>query len=337
MSRKPTSALLVSSEVVFGARTLPSEEVDAAFLMPPGKLATRAGIVSLAYADSSETEVTLGARAAESALRGASLAAGSVDWVLATSETHHSVPGLAAQLHLAIGARESCGAMDIGGACLGSVHALAVATALVESGQARTVMVVTADVHSRVLLPGRVAGEFGGLFGDGASALVVRQKEAGTGLAFALHDLFFGCASQYQQAIQVSAEPNHQLRVVFDGDALSRAATARLDQCIEELERRSGVKRSDVAAFATHQPNPRLVALLARKAAVPPDKFPPVADLRGNLGSTTCAAALHYAMERSRAARPFDARPIFLASLGPGLLFGGGWLEPVRSSKPPDR
>jgi len=337
MSRKPTSALLVSSEVVFGARTVPSEEVDAAFLMPPGKLATRAGIVSVAYADSSETEVTLGARAAESALRSARLAAGNIDWVLATSETHHSVPWLAAQLHLAIGARESCGAMDIGGACLGSVHALAVAAALVESGQARTVMVVTADVHSRVLLPGRVAGEFGGLFGDGASALVMRQKEAGTGLAFALHDFFFGCASQYQQAIQVSAEPNDQLRVVFDGDALSRAATARLDQCIEELERRSGVKRSDVAAFATHQPNPRLVALLARKAAVPPDKFPPVADLRGNLGSTTCAAALHYAMERSRAARTFDARPIFLASLGPGLLFGGGWLEPVRSSKPPDR
>src|SRR5262249_248271 len=164
---------IVSSEVVFGRRTVPSEEVDAAFLMPPGKLATRAGIVSLAYADSGETEVTLGARAAEGALRSASLAAANVDWVLASSETHHSVPWLAAQLHLAIGARESCGAMDIGGACLGSVHALAVAAALVESGQARTVMVVTADVHSRVLLPGRVAGEVGGVVGDGGRGVGV--------------------------------------------------------------------------------------------------------------------------------------------------------------------
>jgi 3-oxoacyl-[acyl-carrier-protein] synthase-3 len=336
MPETPTSALLVSSQVAFGSRTIPSEEVDAAFLMPPGKLATRAGIVSLAYADRAETEVTLGARAGEGALRNAGLAAGDLDWILATSETHHSVPWLAAQLHLAIGARENCGAMDIGGACLGSVHGLAVAKALVESRQARTVMVVTADVHSRVLLPGRVAGEFGGLFGDGASALVVRRNDAGVaGLRFALRDFFFGCASQYQQAIQVSAEPNDQLRVVFDGDALSRAATARLDQCIEDLERRSGVKRSDVAAFATHQPNPRLVALLARKAAVPWEKFPLVADLRGNLGSTTCAAALHYAMERARAVRSEDSRPIFLASLGPGLLYGGGWLEPVRAATQP--
>jgi 3-oxoacyl-[acyl-carrier-protein] synthase III len=334
MLEPSTSALLASSNVAFGAKTVPSEDVDAAFGMPVGKLRTRAGIVALAYAGAGETETTLGARAADGALQSAGILAGDVDWILATSETHHSVPWLAAQLHLAIGARESCGAMDIGGACLGFVHALAVAKAFVESGQARTVLVVTADVHSRVLLPGRVAGEFGGLFGDGASAFVVRRNDAHIdGASFALRDFFFGCASQYQQAIQVSAEPNDQLRVVFDGDALSRAATARLDRCLEELERRSGVGRSDVGAFATHQPNPRLVALLAKKAGVPVERFPLVADTRGNLGSTTCAAALHYAMEPARRSGTDRRQPIFLASLGPGLLFGGGWLEPMKGAR----
>jgi 3-oxoacyl-[acyl-carrier-protein] synthase-3 len=328
MSESHNSAFLVSSNVVFGAKTVPSEEVDAAFEMPIGKLRTRAGIVSVAHAGVGETEVTLGARAAEGALRSASVAASEIDWILATTETHHVVPSLAAQLHRAVGANESCGAMDIGGACLGFVHALAVAKALVESGQATTALVTTADVHSRTLLPGRVAGEFGGLFGDGASAFIVLKGEASeTRDRFLLRDFFFGCASQYQQAIQVSAEPNDQLRVVFDGDALSRAATARLDECIEELERRSGVKRSDVAAFATHQPNPRLVALLAKKVGVPLGKFPLVADSRGNLGSTTCAAALHYAMQQQRSCEDASRQPIFLASLGPGLLFGGGYFQ----------
>src|SRR5262249_11407241 len=133
---------------------------------------------------------------------------------------------------------------------------------------------------------------------------------------------------QFHSAIQVSAEPNDRLRVVFDGDALSRAATARLAECIAELERRSGISRQEVAAFATHQPNPRLVALLAKKAGVARDKFPLVADTRGNLGSTTCAAALHLALEDAREAGS-PARPIFVASLGPGLLFGGGWLKPM--------
>ena len=134
---------------------------------------------------------------------------------------------------------------------------------------------------------------------------------------------------QYQQAIQVCGESNGRLRVVFDGDALSRAATARLDECVRELERRSRVRRADVAAFATHQPNPRLVALVARKVGVPVERFPLVADSRGNLGSTTCAAALHYAFELVGRGDRQGSQAIFLASLGPGLLFGAGWLSPA--------
>src|SRR5437588_4576508 len=142
--------------------------------------------------------------------------------------------------------------------------------------------------------------------------------------------MFFGCASQLQNAIQVSAEPYDQLKVVVGGGALSRAATARLEQCIRELERRSGLPRSEAAAFATHQPNPRLVALLAKKCGVPLERFPMVAETRGNLGSTTCGTALHYAVESSRIGDAVrKAGPIFVASLGPGLLFGGGWMEPA--------
>lgn len=332
MSFRPIPAFLSGSAVAFGAKTVPSEEVDAAFGMPVGKLRTRAGIVSLARAGEYETEVTLGAQAATRALESAELAVGNVDWILAATETHREFPSLAAQLHLRIGAREGCGAMDIGGACLGFVHALAVAKALLESEQARTVMIVTGDVHSRTLVPGRVVGEFGGLFGDGASAFVVSGETHSTpGAGFVLRDFFFGCATQYQQAIQVSATANDQLRVVFDGDALSRAATARLYECVHELERRSGVRRDAVAAFATHQPNPRLMMLLAKKMGVPVEKFPLIADKRGNLGSTTCAAALHCALESAKSRPAVERQPIFLASLGPGLLFGGGWLKPART------
>jgi 3-oxoacyl-[acyl-carrier-protein] synthase-3 len=334
MSTRPTSALLRFSGVAYGSRTVHSEEVDAAFGMPVGKLRHRAGIVSLAYAQAGESEITLGARAAQLALRDANLPPGAVDWIIATSETHHAFPSLAAQLHQAIGAQETCGALDVGGACLGFVHGLAVAKTFVETGLAGAALVVTADVHSRTLRPGRVAGEFGGLFGDGASAfLVQRGKPAAAGNDYTLRDFFFGCASQFQAAIQVSAQADDRLRVVFDGDALSRAATTRLDQCIRELERRSGKPRGEVAFFATHQPNPRLVALLAKKIGVPVERFPPVAESRGNLGSTTCAAALHFAIESTRTAGDAARRPIFLASLGPGLLFGGGWLAPWLESE----
>src|SRR5881397_3128041 len=92
ISREPVHVLVVSSGFVSGSRSLPSEEVDRAFGMPIGKLRNRAGIKSLAYAADSENELTLGAMAAEEALRAGSCGAQELHWIIVTSETHHDYP-----------------------------------------------------------------------------------------------------------------------------------------------------------------------------------------------------------------------------------------------------
>jgi len=102
-----------------------------------------------------------------------------------------------------------------------------------------------------------------------------------------------------------------------------------MEKTIAALELRSGISRACVGAFATHQPNPRLMALVARQCGVSGSLFPEVARASGNLGSSTCGTALHLALAAA-AKEPRDKqRPIFLASLGPGLLFGGGWITPL--------
>src|SRR5207302_5186773 len=318
-----STAFVAASSSVLGAKLVPSEEADRAFGMPIGKLRKRAGIESLAYAAADENELTLGARAAEEALRAASCGTGELDWIVATSETHHDYPSLSAQLQSRLLVRENCGALDTGGACLGLLNALAVAQSLIGSGQAKTVAVVTADVHSRTLTPGRVAGEFGGLFGDGASAFILRSTaHKDPKNSYRLGEFLFGCAGQYAAAIQISDTKDGALEVQFDGEALSRAAITRMEKVITSVELRSGIPRGCVGGFATHQPNPRLVALLAKQCGVSPSTFPPIARLSGNLGSSTCGAALHEALRNAEKQSRDDRRPIFLASLGPGLLFG---------------
>ena len=324
-----TLALIAGSSAIAGSRVIPSEEVDRAFRMPVGKLRKRAGIESLAYVAEGESELTLGATATENALRAASCGAHQLDWIVVTSETHHDYPSLSAQLHSRLLARENCAALDVGGACLGLLNALAVAQSLIGSGQARIVAVVTADVHSRTLTPGRVAGEFGGLFGDGASAFILCRVAGGhSAEGYRLGEFLFGCAGQYAAAIQVSDTKEGGLSVQFDGEALSRAAITRLEKVLAAVELRSGISRSAVGGFATHQPNPRLLALLAKQCGVSPDAFPPIARTSGNLGSSTCGAALHAALQAASKLALAERKPIFLASLGPGLLFGGGWLTP---------
>ena len=325
-----STAFLTASSSVQGSRLVPAEEVDRAFGMPIGKLRNRAGIESLAYAAEGENELTLGAKAAEEALRAASCGAQELDWIVASSETHHNYPSLAAQLHSRLLARETCGALDVGGACLGLLNALAVAQSLIGSGTAQTVAVVTADVHSRTLTPDRVAGEFGGLFGDGASAFLVRPEDpANSTLGYRIGEFLFGCVGQYASAIQVVDKKDGGLDLQFDGEALSRAAITRLEKIITAVELRSGIPRATVGGFATHQPNPRLLTLLAKQCGVSPDAFPPVCRTSGNLGSSMCGAALHVALHEASRLKPGQRKPIFLASLGPGLLFGGTWLTPA--------
>ena len=312
---------------MLGSRSVPSDEVDRAFGMPRGKLRNRAGIESLSYAADDQSELSLGAEAARQALQVAGCHPKEIDWIVATSESHREYPSLAAQLHKRLDVREGCGALDVGGACLGLLNALAVAQAFIELGQARTVAIVTADVHSRTLRPGRVAGEFGGLFGDGASAFILRIVSEGKGAsAYRLGRFLFGCASQYAEAICVTDGKDGGLTVQFDGEALSRAAITRMKRVLAAVETNSGISREDVGTFATHQPNPRLVALLAKQCNLPPAAFPAVARTSGNLGSSTCGVVLSVALQAASKMHPSLRKPIFLASLGPGLLFGGGWL-----------
>jgi 3-oxoacyl-[acyl-carrier-protein] synthase III len=326
---QPADVYLIASNSAFGARIVASEEVDQAFGMPIGKLRNRAGIHSLAYAGENEDEISLGVQAASKLLNCGGQEAQKVDWVLAASETYHAYPSLAAILHAKLGLREDCSALDVGSGCVALVQALAVAQTILISGRASLILVVTSDVHSRTLGPGRAKGEFGGLFGDGASAFLLTTVHSfARRVAYKLGEFFFGCAAKYSDTIQVCKTGDGSLDIQFEGEALSRAAVHRMEQILAEAEQRSGISRDDVGAFATHQPNPRLIALLAKQLCVPSDSFPPIAATRGNLGSSTCGAVLHAALELAWTQLPADRKPVFMASLGPGLLFGGGWMVP---------
>jgi 3-oxoacyl-[acyl-carrier-protein] synthase III len=318
---------ILGSASITGSRKLPAEEVDRAFGMPVGKLRGRAGIESLAYVSDDEDELTLATAAADQTLKAGGCEVAELDWIIATSETHHNYPSLSAQIHTKLGARENCGVLDVGGACLGLVNAFAVAQLLIISGSARSTLVVSADVHSRTLTPGRVPGEFGGLFGDGSSAFLLRGEGNGAAPRYAFGEFIFGCAGQYASAIRVSDQKDGALQLNFDGEALSRAAIARMEKVVCAIEVRSGIPRAEVGGFATHQPNPRLVVLLAKQCGVSREVFPLVARTSGNLGSSTCGAALHESLRVSERGPSANRKPIFIASLGPGLIFGGSWLE----------
>jgi 3-oxoacyl-[acyl-carrier-protein] synthase-3 len=312
-----------------GTQCVEVTSVEREFGLAAGTLRNRAGIESIARVQPGATEIDLAARAAACALQESETDIAGVDCLVASSETHLGYPSLAASLHSRLLANENAGAFDVGGACAGLLNGLFFAQSLLLAGQANCVLVVTADVHSNHLLPSQVPGQFGGLFGDGASAFLLRRMEDAS-LAnqpsYRFGDFQFGCAGTYASALAVKSDLHGGIRLVFDGEALARAALSQLQRIIEDLELRSGLSRKMASSFATHQPNPRIVDALARQLGVPLEKFPAVARTSGNLGSSTCGVALEKALDRQRDKSPEHTGPIFLAALGPGLLWGGGIL-----------
>lgn len=307
-----------------GEQIVAAQEVEREFHLPTETISRRAGIESVARAPAGMTEIELAAQAAARALQSADLDPSRVDCLVVSSETYVGLPSLGFRLHRSLGLRADCGILDVGGACAGLVNALFVAASTLRSSAAASVLVATADLHQHALPPGKVDGRFGGLFGDGASAFLLRAAPSASEKPFfRLGEFLLGCNGDSANLLSVRLDEQSALQLEFDGDALGRAAVRQLDALLRRLQESSGCALSSAAHFATHQPNPRLLEMLSRQSGLPLEKFPLVCKRYGNLGSSTSGVALSLALEACCARTEDSLGPIFLAALGPGLVWGG--------------
>ena len=314
--------------IALGTKQVSVDQVEHEFDLPKGNLKARAGIESVCRVAENQDEVSLATIAARKALQMAGISQQSVDWIIGTSETFLCFPSLAASLHTALLATSTCRVLDVGGACVGLLNCFAVANALFANGRVDCILIVSSDVHSRFLSPGRVDGEFGGLFGDAASAFVLlRHVGAGDALPYSIAADIAGCTGTFSSVLRIRLGVDGTIILNFEGDALAHAAIDRIDRVISDLETISGKSRHEASAFAIHQPNPRLVDIFLRRMKLPHEKVPVVARLYGNLGASTCGVALSMALD-NHAIKPRSERgPIFVVSVGPGMLWVGTVLE----------
>ncbi|HTQ87536.1 MAG TPA: 3-oxoacyl-[acyl-carrier-protein] synthase III C-terminal domain-containing protein [Candidatus Solibacter sp.] len=311
-----------------GAELVPAAAVEKEHALPADTILRRAGIETVARAAKEENELDLAARAAESALERAGADRAQVNCLVVTTETFQGLPSLGYALHRRLQLREDCGILDVGGACAGLVNALFVGSSVLRSSSAGAALIVTADLHRQALRPGQVDGRFAGLFGDGASAFFLRRVARGSnGSHYCPGEFFLGCTSDSTRLISVAPDGQGGVQLEFNGDALGRAAVRQLDALLRQLESRSGCRLESASSFATHQPNPRLLEMLARQSGIPLERFPVVCRSFGNLGSSTTGVALSLALERYSPGGGQPSGPIFVAALGPGLVLGGCVLQ----------
>jgi 3-oxoacyl-[acyl-carrier-protein] synthase-3 len=153
----------------------------------PGLLDAVAGINERRWWPEEVTFNEAAAMAARVAMTNAGVVASDIDLLISTSVCkHHLEPSVACAVHHELGLSPSCTNFDLGNACLGFINAMNLAAMAIESGQARTVLIVDGEGSRRTQLatldrlklpsatPEDVFDQFASLtLGSGAAAMVL--------------------------------------------------------------------------------------------------------------------------------------------------------------------
>ncbi len=261
-----------------------------------------------------ETLTQLASAAAREALDDAGIAAGDVDIVyVATLTADRLLPSAAPLVAGAIGAH-GAGAVDVNAACTGFLSALQSAAGLIEVGRARTVVVIGADLLSRVTdVDDRSTA---GLFADGAGAVVVTT--AGPGVIGPI--VIRSDATEAELVVATHAER----KIRMAGKLTYRVAVKKLTEVTRELAATAEIGLDDIDLFVYHQANRRILHAVADRLEVPRSRFVVCIDRYGNTSSASIPIGLSE-VAASGALRP-GAR-VLMAAFGAGFTWGAGLLE----------
>lgn len=292
----------------------------------------RTGIASRHFADEGVTTSDLALDAALRALEVAGVGADQLDLiVLGTLSPDTPIPSTAVWLQRKLGI--GCPAFDVNAACAGFSYALSTATAFVESGAADTVLVVGAEVVSRVLdMTDRTTCV---LFGDGAGAVVLRPSDrpgvegsvlGADGRAAEILIIPAGGTAMPASAATVAAR-DHSIRMPRGREVFKRAVVEMANACLQLLEK-SGYTPDDVGLLIPHQANARIMIAVAERLGITGDRA--VVDV-AEVGNTS-AASIPIALDRAwHAGRIKEGDLVLLTSFGAGLAWGANlvrWTMP---------
>jgi 3-oxoacyl-[acyl-carrier-protein] synthase-3 len=302
-------------------------------------IVTRTGIRERHLAEEGETTATMAIQAARQALDGAGIGPEKLDLIIvATATPDYLFPSTACLVQDALGASRT-GAFDLAAGCTGFIYALGVAAAMIESGAARTALVIGAETLSRII--DWTDRNTCVLFGDGAGAVVLQAGPEGGGvLATVLGAdgsggnllMLPAGGSCHPASHQTVAERMHYIKM--QGRDVFRFAVRVAPAATRQVLERAGLSLDDVSLFLPHQANGRIIESVLRDLKLPPEKVYNNLERYGNTSAASIPIALCEAVEEGRL-KPGDV--VVCVCFGAGLTWGAAavrWTHPQPAPVP---
>src|SRR5688500_4240037 len=248
--------------------------------------------------------------AATQALRAAKLEPKDLDCIIvATVMPEMQMPATACFVAKSLGL-DRTPAFDILAACSGFIYALDVATAYVQAGRYRNVLIIGSETLSRITDYTDRSSCI--LFGDGAGAAVISRHESSTtsrdrrGLLYSSlyadgggwEMLYLLPGSRHPMDERMLAAKNQYLKI--RGREVYKFAVNRFIEMIDDAMKRCELTPKDVKLVVPHQVNQRIIDSAMEKLGFPPEKAFVNIDRYGNTSSASIPIALDEAVRAGK-------------------------------------
>ena len=291
------------------ARAVSNADLAAQLGCTPEWIMSVSGIEERRYADSSETVVEMGVRAAEDCLRRAGVEASSIGCLIVSSgSAERRFPGPAAETVSRLGIA-GVPAIDLPMASAGALFGIAMAADL--AATYGRILVIASEKMSAVIEGAPLDRNTAILFGDGAGACLIDPAD--------------GVARIETRRLHSDGAFAENLRLEFqralhmDGRTVILQASRKIPAVIREVLEPNGLTPSDVSAFVMHQANQNLILKTAQTLEVAPEKF--FSNI-ARYGNTSSASLLIAAAEWSEQAGFRRGEPVVFAVFGAGFHWG---------------
>jgi 3-oxoacyl-[acyl-carrier-protein] synthase-3 len=302
-----TFSRIIGTGSYLPARVLTNYDLEKVVETSHDWIFSRSGIAERRFAADDEMTSDLALQASRKAIEAAGISADEIDLIIvATTTPDMPFPSTACILQDKLGIKNGGAAFDMQAVCGGFVYALNTADLYIRGGQAKTALVVGAEVFSRLLdWNDRTTCV---LFGDGAGAVVLRASDEPGIVAAKLH---------------ADGVHRHMLKsdplVSMDGKAVFKFAVKVLSEVVEEVLEAQKMAGSEIDWLVPHQANIRIIEATAKKLGLEMDNVVVTVAKHGNTSAASIPLALDVAV---RDGRIKPGQNILLEAVGGGFTWG---------------
>lgn len=281
------------------------------------------GIKERRIAAENEATSDLAYNAAVKALESSNTKAEDLDLiVVATMTPDYFTPSVSAILQKRLGAHHAA-AFDLGAACSGFVYGLEAGGNFIATGMYKKVLVIGAEVFSRILdWEDRNTCV---LFGDGAAAAVLGEVEEDYGIIGShlgadgdLDDVLVIPAGGSRAPSTHETVDNRSHYLKMKGPEVFKFAVKAMPGAVEKVLANTGINIDELELIVPHQANMRIISSAAKKLKFPVEKFVINLDKYGNTSAASVGLALGEAVEKGMIKKGDN---IALVGFGAGLTY----------------